>query len=337
MKYDLKIYFFLLFLVIIQLIICEINDNFVHGILEEGGYSLLDVADYLNLSLIVSTSGNIYNGTPSNRISQTTANFNESTFIAVCNEDYILASCLKDSLLTKIRISTGEYRSLLSYSDYDSITASNSSCCISIYEDIVFIAISQYNLENRTINSFIKLHIENKNDIINGPNITDEDKQIFVYPYPYTRSNTSRDISCETIVEKNNNEYRLLCVHENRTDQNLIYAFIINKDFNEIQNEVQIDKSSNEFGFRVYYYDKYYIRCVLRKKMYDLYLNENFEIKKVTVEINNFESFPRLFAYSNNFVFCVRTDTSFYYDGSYGGINYFLIYTFSINYYLIFI
>jgi len=337
MKYDLKVYCFLLFLVIIQLVICEINDNFVHGILEEGGYSLLDVADYLNLSLIVTTSGNIYNGTPFNHISQTTADFNESTFIAVCNEDYILASCLKDSLLTKIRISTGEYESLLGYSDYDSITASNSSCCISIYEDIVFIAISQYNYENKIINSFIKLHIGNKNDIIYGPIIINEDKQIFVYPYPYTKSNTSRDISCETIVEKNSNEYRLLCVHENRTNQNLIYAFIINKDFNEIQKEAQIDKSSFEFGFRVYYYDKYYIRCVLRKKMYDLYLNENFEIKKVTVNINNFESFPRLFAYSNNFVFCVRTTYSFYYDGSYEGINYFLIYTFSINYYLIFI
>lgn len=197
MKFALIIFSFSIFLVIFQLIFCEINDNFDHGTLEEDGSSLLDVADYLNLSLIVTTSGNIYNGTPLRHISLTNASFNESTFIAICNEDYILASCLEDSLLTKIRISTGEYEYLLNYSDFDSITASNSSCCISIYEDIVFISTSQNNSENKTINSIIKLSIENKNNIISGPNIINEDKKKFVYPYPYTRSNTSRDISCE--------------------------------------------------------------------------------------------------------------------------------------------
>ena len=218
----MKIIFFSFFSFEIQLAFCEINDNFDHGTLEEGDYNLLDVVDYLNLSLIVSTSGNMYNGNPLNHINLTKDNFNESTFIAVCNEDFILASCLRDSLLTKIRISSGEYESLLNYSDYDTIKALNSSCCISIYEDIVFITISQYNSENKTINSFVKLRIGNKNDIVYGPNIANEEKQIFIYPYPYTRSNTSRDISCETIVEEKSNEYWLLCVHENRTEQNII-------------------------------------------------------------------------------------------------------------------
>lgn len=127
-----------------------------------------------------------------------------------------------------------------------------------------------------------------------------------------------------------------MCVHENRNDQNKIFAFIINKDFNEIENEIQVAKSSIEYGFRLYYYDKYNVRCVLRKNIYDLYLNSNFEIKKRTVNINNFESFPRLFTYSNNFAFSVRTiGKSIFYDGSYRSITYFCILTFSTNYYVI--
>ena len=52
----MKIFIFLIFL---KLSFCQISDNFQGGTLESGGYSILDVADYLNISILVSSSGKI--------------------------------------------------------------------------------------------------------------------------------------------------------------------------------------------------------------------------------------------------------------------------------------
>jgi len=50
-----KFLFFLLFLNI-GLVFAQINDNFTSGVLEDGNYDLLDITDYHNMNLIVSTS-----------------------------------------------------------------------------------------------------------------------------------------------------------------------------------------------------------------------------------------------------------------------------------------
>ena len=60
MKIKRDIMKILLFLIFLKLSFCQIYDNFRNGTLESGGYSILDIADYLNTSILVSSSGKIY-------------------------------------------------------------------------------------------------------------------------------------------------------------------------------------------------------------------------------------------------------------------------------------
>ena len=103
----------------IKSILCQIDDHFYGDILESEGSSILDVADYLNLSLLVSSSGKIYNGTPLSKRSETSANLNSSSMVAICNENYILAACLDDYLLVKININNGNFEKLIEYSEFN--------------------------------------------------------------------------------------------------------------------------------------------------------------------------------------------------------------------------
>ena len=55
----------LLITIHLKIILSQINDNFESGILEsENESDFIDIADYHNLSLIISTSKNIYLATP---------------------------------------------------------------------------------------------------------------------------------------------------------------------------------------------------------------------------------------------------------------------------------
>jgi len=96
-------YLKLLFIIIIlklRIILSETSENYISNNLEaeEGNY-LLDVADYHNLHILLSTSGKIYTGIPPTFKAQTNANINNCSSIATVNENYIFVSCLSDSLL----------------------------------------------------------------------------------------------------------------------------------------------------------------------------------------------------------------------------------------------
>ena len=100
---------------IINLIFSQINDNFETGVLEEGNYDLLDVTDYHNMNLVVSTSKNIYTGVPPVKKVETNANLIKFSSLITINENYLLAACLQDSFLGKINLSNGNFISLISY------------------------------------------------------------------------------------------------------------------------------------------------------------------------------------------------------------------------------
>ena len=95
---------------------CYNNDNYETYNLdgEEGNY-LIDINDYNDLKLTVTTSRNIYSGISPIKKSVNNAKLNNCSSIATVNDNYILATCLNDSLLSKININTGESTSLLSY------------------------------------------------------------------------------------------------------------------------------------------------------------------------------------------------------------------------------
>ena len=131
------------FILKINFISCQIKDNFIINTLEIGNNDLLDITDNHNLNLIVTTSKNIYTGLPPTLKTTTQANLIKVSSVITINESFLLASCLKDSFLTKIRLSDGISSSLLDYSDITGITPSitvpEKICSLSIYEQTVFI------------------------------------------------------------------------------------------------------------------------------------------------------------------------------------------------------
>jgi len=340
MEYDKKILIFE-YILLKYLTICQIYDNFANGTLELSGSSILDIADYLNLSLLITSSGNIYNATPISPLTYTGASLNASSAAAVCNEKYILVACLQDSLLTKININNGTFQNLIDYSAFGSIIVSNrSSCCLSIYENIVSISISQPYLDNKIKNAVFTVNIKNKDDIINGPIIdTDRDNKICIFPFEYNKTGTTRDISCEFIVEKISNSYRLLCSYEDIEPVNkIVYLASLNSSMDNLEKIKIIPEKGIEHGFRLYKIDNYYLRLVLRDKLYDVYLDSNFDIQiEKKSNFVKFESIMKLFSYNNNFVmtyiigFCYKNVNITSQTSILG------LYTFSTDYYSIFL
>jgi hypothetical protein len=96
-----------LIIYIYSYIVCQINDNFQKGELEHENSYFIDINDYHNLNLIISTSHKIYtsNSLP-NPISTFTAKVENYSMAATYDQNYILVACLNDSLLAKINIST---------------------------------------------------------------------------------------------------------------------------------------------------------------------------------------------------------------------------------------
>ena len=341
MKYE-KNLLFVEYILIKYLIICQIFDNFEDGLLESSGSSILDIADYLNLSLLITSSGNIYNATPISFRTNTSASLNASSSVAVCNKNYILVSCLQNSLLTKININDGNFQNLINYSEFDSIIVSNkSSCCLSIYENTVSISISQPYFDNKIKNAVITININNKDDIINGPLIdNDKENKIFIFPFENNKTETTRDISCEFIVEKNSNTLRLLCSYENiEPHNNIVYLASLNSDMNNFERQMIACRAWIESGFRLYKIDDYNLRLVLRNKIIDIYLDSNLDIQKkeISSKLISFESLKHLFSYNNNFVITFNVGFCHYNDNNYNQVSYLGLYTFSQDYYTIFL
>ena len=340
MKYD-KIC--VVYLLLKYLTNCQIYDNFNDGILESSGSSILDIVDYLNLSLLITSSGNIYNSISLSLLTTTEASLNASSSAAVCNENYILVACLQNSLLTKININDGTFQNLINYSEFDSIIVSNkSSCCLSIYENIVSISISQPYLNYTIKNAVISVNINNKDDTKNGPIIdNDKDKKLYIFPFEFLKTNTSRDISCEFIVEKNSNSFRLLCSYENiESTNNIVYLASLNSSMNGLEKEIiAFEKKNIENGFRLYKIDNYNLRLVLRNKIIDIYLDSNFDIqiKALSSNLISFESLWHLFSYNNNFVMTYMVKHCYHNDKILKQVSYLGLYTFSKDYYLIFL
>ena len=341
MKYD-KNLLLVEYILLKYLITCQIYDNFNNGTLESLGSSILDITDYLNLSLLITSSGNIYNVAPLSFRMKTGASLNASSSAAVCNEKYILVACLENSLLTKININDGNFQNLIDYSEFDSIVVSNrSSCYLSIYENIVSIGVSQPSFDNTIKNEIITINIKNKDDTINGPSIdNDQQYKLYIFPFEYNKTGTTRDISCEFIVEKNSNSFRLLCSYEDiGQEDKIVYLASLTPDMNDLEKQITTFKSPIESGFRLYKIDNYNLRLVLRNRIIDIYLDSSFDIQIniISSKSISFESRWDLFSYNNNFVMTYLISFCYYNDNIKRQISYLGLYTFSQDYYLIFL
>ena len=324
---------------------CQIYDNFTNEVLEEGS-QLIDVNDYDNLNLIVTTLKNIYVGIPPKLKAKTEAKLINASSIITLNSNYLLAACLQDSLLTKINLNNGIFSPLLNYSDNEmssyNLDIPITSCSLSIYENIVFIGytkIEYYETEINKTNIVIRLNITNK-DSEDGPNInTNVPKKIFKFPNSSRKTDSLRQISCAPIrLNSNSNNFRLICLQEilEYAEDYLInryysYAFSINENFNGFEEQSDtIYRTNTSSGIRLYKENSTYIKGLLKKYEFYLYFQEN----KLTCYYGNpIEANMDLFDANNGFIF-FSANTSF--------LNYKNIYYFTIskgttkNYYQIF-
>ena len=327
-----KVYFYFnLNLIMLTIIInndlghCQINDNYNTNILEEGNYDLLDVTDYHNMNLIVTTSKNIYTGIPPQIKTTTTANLINVTSIITVNSNFLLAACLQDSLLAKIRLNDGTSTSLLQYSDISitpSLTVPETTCSLSLIDTTVFIGysiIKNYATEKKVQNIIIKIGINNKNSESVGPNLDQMVSIIyFQYPEETIKTNSHRQISCEPLKVSNNaNNYRLVCLYEKtgyyqETFEYLVYAHSINQNFNGFEDKIdefQTNYAYDESGFRIYKVNDTYARCLNRNFLTGIILKKNNNgINKITkvYESSNLYKFSadsNLFSYPNSLRF----------------------------------
>ena len=115
-------------------------------------------------------------GIPPSISCHTQAGLINSTSLITLNNNYLLATCLSDSLLTKININDGSFSSLLGYSDIDSslnLPIPITACSLSFIDNTIFIGYSEINYYPEEINKtniIIKIDIINK-DSDDGPDI----------------------------------------------------------------------------------------------------------------------------------------------------------------------
>ena len=185
--------FLILFLIEFKFILPQIYDDYKSDILEEGNYDILDVTDYHNINLIVSTSKNIYTSIPPSLKVITNANLINSSSLITINENYLLVACLKDSFLGKISLIDGIFTSLLSYTNigtYSSLDIPIKICSLSNIDNTIFIGYSKIEYfeetdETNKTNIIFQIEITNKEDTDDGPLIDDSvEIKSFQFPKP---------------------------------------------------------------------------------------------------------------------------------------------------------
>ena len=327
----LNIILVLVFFIEIKFILPQIFDNYESNILEEGNYDILDVTDYHNINLIVSTSKNIYTSIPPTLKISTNAKLINTTSLITINENYLLAACLQDSFLGKISLSSGTFTSLLSYSNigtYSSLDKPMKICSLSNIDNTIFIGYSKIEYfeetdETNKTNIIFKLNIKNKDDVTNGPLINDlVEIKSFQFPKSTVMTSSSRQISCEPIKIKGdiNNEYRLVCLHEgiyeyssegNTIWENKVYATTIKSDFSDFEvnmTESQMKYGDKDLGLRIYKENDTYARCMTSNALVEIHLIITDSVTKINKSnlpniLYSFNADIDLISYNNKFRF----------------------------------
>mgnify|MGYP002623862319 CR=1 FL=1 len=334
----------LLIIYISSYTVCQINDNFQQGILESENSYFIDINDYHNLNLIVTTAQKIYTiDSIPNPISNFSAKVENYSMAATYDLNYILVACLNDSLLTKININTGESTNLLDYSGItieggDILVPPTQICSLSIFQNnIVHLAITQTyakeGYEDILFNKYyiIKLMLTTNGDL--GPIIDDtKEKKIFKFPDEYKKSPSIRQLRCDFI--SNNTANKLMCVYEKFDNNNArnaqVKAATLNDELTQLEGEIKIAGFSYESGFYISRSESSIIKCMVRKMIYNLTLTKNGlkSYKYIPLE----DSFLDLISCVNRFGFAGRTGQPINKNNQY----YMLIYSDTGNYYKIY-
>ena len=314
--------------------LCEDIENYKTYTLEgeENNY-ILDVIDYHNLSLLVSTSKKIYTGIPLTYKTTTNANLNNCSSVATVNENYILVTCLDDYLLGYININTGSFKNLLNYSEINvspELTVPNTICSIRVSENMAIIGYNQLDIFNGN-KTFILIKVDIKINDGNEPEIDTSNEEIKFYKdFSLFKTNTLRQIVCDTINMTDIPERLIfICVYDSYDESGkyAIFSQLINENFEQENKNVRIWRYSSESGFRVQKINSFYIRCIMKDKVLNIYTEfESFNQKVYPRTINLSDKLALsvakkdLFDYNNNFIF----------TSSYGVLSNMNYYNFSI-------
>jgi len=280
---------FIYMILIIKIKIFYCYDNF--GIEYLAGSDLIDVTDYHNLSLIVTTAKKIYIGIPPILKTETNANLINASSVITFNDKYILAACLQDSLLSKVNLNNGDSTSLLNYDTFPTepnLDVPKTSCSLSIIENRIFIGytrIDYFENETNKTNIVMRFNIKNK-ESDNGPDIDDSvEKKIFVFPKSVIKTESTKQISCEPLRITNNiTYYRLVCVFEDLYLESgnkwtyHIFATSINGNFDGFENsmyEIYVFRVNDNSGFKLIKLDDTNMKVVMKTYDYDIKLQLN--------------------------------------------------------------
>ena len=305
--------FLLIFFLKYNLKNCQIYDDFTQGILETGNYNLIDITDYQNQKIFVTTSKKIFKGIPPTLISTTTAKLINTTSIITLNQKYLLAACLEDSLLTKININNGESSSLLNYSEIEqNLPIPITICSLSAMGEYVYIGYSKieyYSSQTNKTNIIINIKLENYLaepffDLNFGKKIVNFKSTI--------KTDSSRQISCEPLKYGNSNNFRLVCIYEDlkfdneerfRTWRYFLIQALINEEFTNILEENTLGRSNITLGFKLNRLNESEARCMMWKTVYIIRLKDNGNFISNTKGFNDYKASLDLFDYQSDFFF----------------------------------
>ena len=284
--------------------LCQINDNYFSDDLDEADY-FLDVKDYHNLNLIITSSKKIFTGIPPIYKSSTEANINYYSSVATYNDNLIVVACLEDSLLAKININNGYHEILLNY--FDSLVKPKFICSLIINIDKIYIAISQPspNSEGKLIHKIIKVDIKNNNNL----EIENSSIDNITIQKEYQQTKFSHQILCESLTEKENNGNKLICIYEdlygNLNFPCVIISSIIKEDFS-IEKTLYLYADIQELSMKLFKLNQYYLRIALNIIIFDIYIiYKNSEIKiEISGQANEYflkNAEFELFDYNKNY------------------------------------
>ena len=314
---------YFLFIIQFKEILSDLNGNFQslnYANISENA-AIIDITDYHNLYLLITTEKNIYTGIPPNKISSTTSKIINITAAATYDSNYVLLACTEDYLLSKVNIQTGNEEPLLDYERFNfSIVNLNYTCCICIYENFAYVGINQI-----IDNSYLKynviqigLELNNEND---GPLLNETLLKI----YRFIRNITyfglltyPRQISCEVISDINNlNNFRLVCGYIKYESNKFKYiANAMNQNFEAFGSDYTVKNSDELLSFRLQRINNTFIRYLVTKNSYEISVNSSMKIKSAPSGIRNanlisFSSRDDAFSYHNQHIFtAIPTDSS---------------------------
>ena len=113
--------------------------------------SIIDITDYNNLYLLITTEKYIYTGMPPNKASETQSKIMNISAAVTYDNNYILLACSENYLLSIININSRVEMRLLNYEDAQlTIEYLNYSCSICFKNNISYIGIPQI-IENSLV------------------------------------------------------------------------------------------------------------------------------------------------------------------------------------------